>query len=162
MTAGRRGALSLGAVALAGALGFLSGLVSSGAAEGAAAVLCLGVSFLAAAVTVIVVVRLILGTRKAEDVEAFLFVPAAFLGGALFAAFFEAFVLGVSVSLHEGWGDRELQKFGGSEMNWHSWISGLYPGAAIGGAIGGAFLGLAGWVSRFASWSEPAAKFPPN
>lgn len=162
MTAQRRWALSLGLVALAGALGFLSGLVSSGAAEGASAVLCLGVSFLAAAVTVIVVVRLILGTRKAQDVEAVLFVPAAFLGGALLAAFSEAFVLGVSVAFHEGWGDRELQKFGGSEMNWHSWISGLYPGAAIGGAIGGAFLGLVGWVSRFASWSEPPGKFGPN
>ena len=147
---------------MAGALGFLSGLVSSGAAEGADAVLCLWVSFLAAAVTVIVVVRLILGTRKAEDVETVLFVPAAFLGGALLAAFSEAFVLGVSVSFHEGWGDRELQKFGGSEMDWHSWLSELYPDAAIGGAMGGALLGLVAWASRFVSWSEPPTRFPPN
>jgi hypothetical protein len=60
----------------------------------------------------------------------------------------EAFVGGISVAFHEGWGDRELQKFGGIDESWHSWLSEMQRGAPVAGGIIGAFLGFLAWGSR--------------
>jgi hypothetical protein len=161
MTAQRRWALSLGLVTLGGALSFLLGLFS-GAPDDAGVALYAVASFAMAAGIVVLAVRLILGESWGEDVETLL-APLGILLGALFmAAFTEAFVVGISVAFHQGWGDREVQQFGGSEENWRSWLSQLQRGAPVGGAMIGALLGFVGWGSRLASWSEPPTKFPPN
>jgi hypothetical protein len=145
----RRWALSVGLIALGGALTFLLGLFS-GVPDDAAVALYLVGSFAAAAVVVVVAVCLILGIlRDSEDVQLLL---APLLGALLLAAFTEAFVVGISVAFHQGWGDREVQEFGGSEENWHSWLSQLQRGAPVGGAIIGALLGFASWVSRLVSF----------
>ena len=163
MTAQRRWALSLGLVGLGAALAFLLGLLS-GAPDDAALTSYAVASFAVAAGSVVLAVRLILGKRrKREDVEILLAPLGAVLGALLLAVFTEAFVVGISVAFHQGWGDREVQQFGGIDQDWRSWLSGLQRGAPVAGGMIGAVLGFVGWGSRFTEmWSEPRAKFPPN
>ena len=163
MTAARRWGLSTALVALGGALTFLLGLFS-GAPDDAVLALYTGASLAAAAGIVVLAVRLILGRRrKGEDVEMLFALLGALLGALLLAAFTAAFVGGISVAFHQGWGDREVQQFGGLEENWHSWLSEMQRGAPVAGAMIGALLGFLGWGSRFTDmWSEPPTKFPPN
>ena len=159
----RRWALALGLVGFGGALAFVLGLFS-GAPDDAALTSYAVASFAVAAGSVVLAVRLILGRRrKGEDVEILLALLGAFLGGMLMAGFTEAFVIGISVAFHHGWGDREAQQFGGIDQDWRSWLSELQRSAPVVGGMIGAVLGFLGWGSRFTEmWSEPPAKFPPH
>ena len=149
MRAPKRWALSLGLVALGGVLAFLLGLFS-GVPDDDAVALHIWLSFAVAAGIVVLVVRLILGKlRNGEDIEMLFALLGVLLGAMFMAAFTETFVVGVSVAFHQGWGDRELQQFGGIDEDWRSWLSEMQRGAPAAGAVIGAILGFVGWGSRF-------------
>jgi hypothetical protein len=159
MTAPRRWRLSMALLALGGALAFLLGLFS-GVPDDAVVALYVGASLAVAAGIVVLAVRLILGRRRnGEDAVAPL---GALLGALLMAAFAEAFVGGISVAFHQGWGDSEIEEFVSDPDGLHSSLSELQRGVPVVGAMIGALLGFLGWGSRLASWSEPPTKFPPN
>ena len=162
MTA-RRWALSLGLVALGGALTFLLGLCS-GAPDDAAVALYAAACLAVTAAMVMLAVRTMLGKlRKGEDIEMFFALLGVLLGAMFMAAFTETFVVGISVAFHQGWGDPEIEEIVSDPDGWYSSLSELRRGAPAAGAVIGAILGFVGWGLRFAEmWSEPPAKFPPN
>ena len=159
----RRWGLELGLVAFGGALAFLLGLLS-GVPDDDAVALHIWLSFAVAAGSVVLAVRLILGKRrKREDVEILLAPLGAVLGALLLAVFTEAFVVGISVAFHQGWGDPEIEEVVSDPDGLYSSLSELRRGAPVAGAMIGALLGFLGWGSRFTDmWSEPPTKFPPN
>ena len=152
MTTARRITLSLLLVAVAEPLAFLLGLLS-GEPDGDALYLYLWASFALAVVIVVVIPRLILGKpREGDDIEGLFVCLASFLGALLLAAFVETFVLGIYVSYHKGWGDREIWDEVLNKPDHASWQTGLHDlllGAPLGGGMIGAFLGFLAWLSRF-------------
>ena len=67
------------------------------------------------------------------------------LGALLFSALLVVFVLGVFTPYLGGWGDRELQQFGGNDS---TWLSFLLIAAGVSGVFFGAFVGFLSWASR--------------
>ena len=70
------------------------------------------------------------------------------LGALLFSALLVVFVLGVFTPYLGGWGDRELQQFGGNDSTWRSWLSFLLIAAGVSGVFFGAFVGFLSWAFR--------------
>ena len=161
---GRRWRLTSGIVASGGALTFLLGLFSGPPDEVALAWYVFACLVAVAGVTVLAVHVALGKWREGEDIET-LFVFLGVLLGALFAAILtEAFAVGVSVAVHQGWGDAEIDYFMiNPEQAWHPRLLDIRHNAPVAGAVIGAIPGFVGWGSRMAGlWSEPPTKFPPN
>ena len=159
---GRRWRLTSGIVASGGALTFLLGLFSGPPDEVALAWYVFACLVAVAGVTVLAVHVALGKWREGEDIET-LFVFLGVLLGALFAAILtEAFAVGVSVAVHQGWGDAEFFWLP-DEQSWQPRLLNFRHNAPAVGAVIGAIPGFVGWGSRFTEmWSEPPAKFRPN
>ncbi len=102
------------------------------------------VTITARAVIVIAVgtaLRLVLDTERRVVAE-------VALGALLFPSLLAVFVLGVFAPYLGGWGDRELEQFGGNDMTWRSWLSFLLIAAGVSGVFFGAFVGFLSWAFR--------------
>ena len=99
--------------------------------------------------TVLVVIVIVVGMalRLVLDTERRAVAEIA-LGALLFSALLVVFVLGIFVPYLGGWGDRELQQFGGNDSTWRSWLSFLLIAAGVFGMFFGAFVGYLSWAFR--------------
>jgi CDP-diglyceride synthetase len=164
MAVPKRPALVTGLIALGAGLIFLLGLfsgVSDGVSLGWYVFVCLAFVVVVTALAV----HVALGKhREGEGTEMLLSLLGVLLG-ALFAAILtEAFAVGASVAIHQGWGDAEIEHFLiNPEQAWHPGLLDFRHNAPAVGALIGVIPGFVGWGSRTAGlWSEPPTKFPSN
>ena len=101
------------------------------------------------ALTTLTTIAIVVGTalRLVLDTERRVSAEVA-LGALLFSALLAVFVLGVFAPYLGGWGDRDLNQFGGNDSTWRSWLTFLLVLAGVSGVVFGAFVGFLSWAAR--------------
>ena len=131
-----------------GSLAFLLGVLSTGPdSDGLYSPVTLA-ALAAIAIAVSMALRLVTDSdgRVAAEVG---------LGALLVTALLALFVLGVFAPYLGGWGEHDLNQFGGNDATWRPWLTHLLVLAVVFGVAFGAFVGFLSWAGRFIRLRHP-------